>query len=73
MGENGETAAFSDREVRMGEVKKDCILYDKVKKTCRGLERLYCAREEKPCAFYKAESEYRPDGMPKDFWDRLSD
>lgn len=57
----------------MGEVKEDCILYDSKRKSCRGLDKLYCARESRSCAFYKPKSEYRPDGRPKDFWERFVD
>lgn len=51
----------------MGEVKKDCILYDKGRKTCRGLNKLWCEREEQPCSFYRPGDKYYPDGTPKSF------
>lgn len=57
----------------MGEVKRDCILYDVKKGRCRGLDKLYCARESRPCAFYKPEKDYRPDGSPKGFLEKYGE
>jgi hypothetical protein len=53
----------------MGEVKKDCILYQSYphlkKGFCTGLRDLYCAKEDKPCAFYKSKAEYNRDGTKR--------
>ena len=48
----------------MAEVKTNCKLYDKEKKICKGLNKLYCEKEDK-CSFYKPrgkENEQRTTG-----------
>lgn len=42
--------------------KRDCIIYDKETKECKGLNKTYCIFEEE-CAFYKSKKEYRADGF----------
>jgi hypothetical protein len=31
----------------------DCKFYDAEKRQCKGLNKLYCAIDEKPCSFHK--------------------
>jgi len=45
------------------EIKTDCILYNAEKKDCKGLNCLYCGKEE--CGFYKSNKEYKADGSKK--------
>lgn len=33
---------------------------------CKGLKELYCAKEDKPCPFYKPTNKYNRDGSRKE-------
>lgn len=44
---------------------RDCILLNEKQADCRGLDKLYCAIEDKPCPFYKPETLYNKDGSKK--------
>ena len=44
---------------------RDCILLNEKQADCRGLDKLYCAIEDKPCPFYKPETRYNRDGSKK--------
>ena len=46
------------------EPQKDCIFCQNSGTSCRGLKRLYCAIELKPCSFYKSKYEYDAAGRP---------
>ena len=40
------------------EPQRDCILCKETQRSCRGLNKLYCAESVKPCPFYKSKYEY---------------
>lgn len=46
------------------EPQRDCILCQETKRSCRGLNKLYCAENIKPCPFYKSKYEYDAAGRP---------
>lgn len=46
---------------------RDCILFNEKQADCRGLDKLYCAIEDKPCLFYKPEALYNRDGSKKKY------
>lgn len=41
------------------EVKKDCNNYDEIKNECKGLDELYCKKEN--CSFYKNRDKFIQD------------
>lgn len=45
---------------------KDCIMINLEQKDCKGLIELYCAKEDKPCPFYKPTNKYNRDGSRKE-------
>ncbi len=44
---------------------RDCIMINLEQRDCKGLIELYCAKEDKPCPFYKPETLYNRDGSKK--------
>ena len=34
-------------------VNRDCIMANLEQRDCKGLKEMYCAKEDKPCPFYK--------------------
>lgn len=47
-------------------VNRDCIMANLEQKDCKGLIELYCAKEDKPCPFYKPTNKYNRDGSRKE-------
>ena len=41
---------------------RDCIMANLEQRDCKGLKELYCAKEDKPCPFYKPADKYNRDG-----------
>lgn len=49
-------------------VNRDCIMANLEQRDCKGLKELkelYCAKEDKPCPFYKPVDKYNRDGSRK--------
>lgn len=44
---------------------RDCIMINLEQKDCKELKELYCAKEDKPCSFYKPVNKYNRDGSRK--------
>lgn len=45
---------------------RDCIMINLEQRDCKGLDKLYCAIEDKPCPFYKPVDKYNRDGSRKE-------
>ena len=45
---------------------KDCIMINLEQRDCKGLNELYCAKEDKSCSFYKPADKYNRDGSRKE-------
>lgn len=44
---------------------RDCIMINLDQRDCKGFIELYCAKEDKPCPFYKPADKYNRDGSRK--------
>ena len=47
-------------------VNRDCIMANLEQRDYKGLKELYCAKEDKPCPFYKPVDKYNRDGSRKE-------